>query len=50
MLGDRSAIVRQLIIEKLKTSLIPFLFGLKNSNISDSRKKSIIRALKERLK
>ena len=50
MLGDRSSIVRQLIIEKLKTSLIPFLFGLKNSNISDSRKKSIIRALKERLK
>jgi hypothetical protein len=50
MIDDRSAIVRQIIIEKLKTSLIPFLFSLKNSNISAYRKSAVIKALKERMK
>lgn len=50
MIEDRSAIVRQIIIEKLKTSLIPFLFGLKSSNISSRRKGAVIKSLKERMR
>ena len=50
MIDDRSPIVRQLIIEKIKTSLIPFLFGVKNSNVGDFRKRMIVKALKERMK
>ena len=50
MIEDRSPIVRQLIIEKIKTALIPFLFGVKNSNIGNFRKRMVANALKERLK
>ena len=50
MIEDRPAIVRQIIIEKLKTSLIPFLFGLKSSNISSHRKGAVIKSLKERMR
>jgi len=50
MIEDRSPIVRQLIIEKIKTALIPFLFGVKNSNIGNFRKRMVENALKERLK